>query len=83
MHNNHLRCTICTWRGLLEDALAAPRVRRSQIPRAMEPIQAAYADTHAASTRAGSPEIPPCPSCGNQLTKAQYRGRRPSFHPGA
>jgi hypothetical protein len=74
MTNKNVRCTVCTWRGSLDEAIAAPRVRRSDIPPAMEQLQAAYEEAQATNSEMlGMPKMPPCPACGHHLTGVQKR----------
>ncbi len=81
MINKSVRCTVCTWRGDTSDALAAPRSRRSDLPPAMEQVQAAYEEAQSLnSAMLGMPKLPPCPECGHHLTPVQ---KRASVHPSA
>jgi hypothetical protein len=73
-----VRCTVCVWRGSWADAQFAPRVSRSDIPPALESVQAAYDELHAAAAAVGQPPPPPCPMCGHHTKVVP---RRPSIRP--
>lgn len=75
-----VRCTVCTWRGSIEEAAAAPRVRPSVIPPPMQEQQAAYEERQQDATLSGAPKAPPCPQCGHHLTDIHRRPPR-SIHP--
>lgn len=79
MFEKTIRCTVCTWRGSWDAAMAAPRVRRSDIPPSVEEIQTAYEEQQAARVNVfGSPQQPPCPQCGHHTVVAR---RSASIHP--
>ncbi|MFO0679214.1 MAG: hypothetical protein U0169_21985 [Polyangiaceae bacterium] len=72
------RCTVCTWRGTMEEAALAKPVRPSDIPPPMQEVQEAYAERAEARAIFGEPKFPGCPTCGHHLVMLK---RRPSFHP--
>ena len=67
-----IRCTVCTWRGSWTDAASVAPPRPSQLPGALESIQAAYEEKQQQEAALGGHGHPPaCPVCGHhtQLVK--------------
>jgi hypothetical protein len=76
MSSKLVRCTVCTWRGLADDArIARPVERPSDIPPAMLEHQEVYEEIRAAHG------LPRCPSCGHHLTPVLKHRRKGSIHP--
>jgi hypothetical protein len=73
-----VRCTVCYWRGTLAGAIAAPRVRPSEIPPAIEEIQHVYDDKERLSAQLGFPTAPPCPACGHHTVAVERHSVRPA-----
>ena len=73
-----VRCTVCCWRGTLAGALAAPRIRPSEIPPAEEAIQGIYEKQRQEARELGHPTLPPCPACGHHTVSVERRSHRPA-----
>lgn len=73
-----IRCTVCYWRGTLAGAIAAPRVRPSEIPPAEVVVQTAYEEQRQAAKQLGLPTPPPCPACGHHTVSVERRSVRPA-----
>jgi hypothetical protein len=74
-----VRCTVCYWRGTLGEAIAAPRIRKSDVPPAEAAIQNAYEERRQLARQLGHPTLPPCPTCGHHTVSVE----RHSIHPSA
>jgi hypothetical protein len=73
-----VRCTVCYWRGTVAGAIAAPRVRQSDIPPSAAVIQNMYEEKLQAARQFGHPERPSCPVCGHHTVAVERRSIRPS-----
>jgi hypothetical protein len=62
----------------LAGALAAPRVRPSEIPPALEEIQNAYDEKSRLAAQLGHPTLPPCPACGHHTVAVDRHSVRPA-----
>jgi predicted RNA-binding Zn-ribbon protein involved in translation (DUF1610 family) len=71
-----IRCTVCTWRGPVEVAESAPRLRAAAMAPLEEEIQAAYEAQQAVSAAIGATVLPPCPMCGNHTVNVKLHGYR-------
>ena len=68
------RCTVCTWRGTLEQAQehAAPP---SRVGESEARIQIRYEETQTENMLLGSTHPPICPACGNHTVKLALHRR--------
>jgi hypothetical protein len=73
-----IRCTVCCWRGTLGGALAAPRVRPSEVSPAEAVIQRAYEEQRLLTRQLGLPTLPLCPACGHHMVAVGRRSVRPA-----
>ncbi len=71
-----VRCTVCSWRGPMDVAESAPRLRVAARAPLEEEIQAAYEAQQAVSAAIGAPVLPPCPMCGNHTVTVKLHGYR-------
>lgn len=65
-----IRCTICTWRGTVNEA-AAVRVQPTPLAPQLEEIQRAYEEKQAEEEALGGHRLPNCPQCGHHTVLAK------------
>ncbi len=74
-----IRCTVCTWRGSWSDAASVPPPRPSQIPPALEGIQAAIEEKRQVAAQLGAHHNPPnCPVCGHHTDVVKLHTTKPA-----
>ena len=76
MWEKTIRCTVCPWRGDLQVAESAPRIRAAEVDRATEELQHAYEERQATNKATGAHALPPCPTCGHHTVAVKLH----SYH---